>query len=159
MTCDTPPSACFEPQGTCVEGSCEYDPLPDGSPCDDGNPCTEQDRCESGTCTGTSITCDPPPDCHGPGTCNPDTGSCDYPPLADGTPCRDGRCREGRCVPTGPGPDAGGEADAQHSQEPAGVQGGCGCRGPATPAPPLWSLLLLGLLPWLGAFRSRMPRR
>lgn len=61
VTCTAPPSACFEQTGTCLDGACSYRPRADGVSCDDGNACTTDDRCSSGACRGTAITCDVAP--------------------------------------------------------------------------------------------------
>ena len=38
-------------------GTCRAIPLA-GEACDDGDPCTKADRCEAGTCEGTTYACD-----------------------------------------------------------------------------------------------------
>ncbi len=86
MVCDAPPNhQCYEPQGTCVAGACEYEPLADGTPCDDDNPCTEGDACNAAhDCAGVTRTCPPvAPVCEGTVSvmvldpaCDPADGEC-----------------------------------------------------------------------------------
>ena len=63
VVCNTPPSpqVCYQPSGVCSEGSCDYD-YADETSCDDGDACTENDRCETGICAGTEVTCSDVPD-------------------------------------------------------------------------------------------------
>lgn len=104
ITCDSPPepATCYQPTGTCSEGSCSYTP-DDGASCDDGDPCTEGDSCDGGSCTGTPVTCDTPPsdECVDAdtlrtyelfGSCS--EGSCTYPSSDIGCSfgCEDGVC-------------------------------------------------------------------
>lgn len=60
ITCNTPPSACFKPAGTCAAGQCHY-AYDDGATCDDGDPCTENDQCNTGLCKGKPKACLQPP--------------------------------------------------------------------------------------------------
>ncbi len=56
--CDTPPSSCHQPAGTCQNGTCVYALRPAGSACNDGNACTTGDTCNSsGVCAGTAGGC------------------------------------------------------------------------------------------------------
>ncbi|HOU53886.1 MAG TPA: lamin tail domain-containing protein [Myxococcota bacterium] len=93
VVCDTPPSSqCYRATGTCIAGTCQYDPLPATDPCDDQDPCTDQDRCDgAGSCAGTPRVCDTPPNsqCFDPaGTCS--EGICLYTRHDTGSPCDDG---------------------------------------------------------------------
>jgi len=91
VVCNTPPSSCHEPVGTCSGGTCSYALKAAGSACDDGDACTSGDACDAGgDCVGTAIICDRPPGpCHDPqGQCS--EGTCVYSALAAGTPCDDG---------------------------------------------------------------------
>ncbi len=93
VTCNTPPTDCYRPQGTCWRGICTYEVLPPGSPCDDCHQCDG-----AGTCAGTQnvccgVVCDDPP-----GPCFEDIGYCSdgvciYIPRAQFTHC--GTCH--RC--------------------------------------------------------------
>lgn len=94
--CDEPPSPCFASPGTCDEATstCEYTPLPMGTPCEDDEPCTRDAECDaSGSCVPMeTILCDEPPtQCHmDPGTCDEMDGTCIYELAPAGTPCEDG---------------------------------------------------------------------
>jgi hypothetical protein len=57
--CDSPPSpaVCYQPTGTCADGSCSYE-YADGASCDDGNGCTTNDRCMAGACAGEASCAD-----------------------------------------------------------------------------------------------------
>ena len=63
VVCNQPPepSTCYQPLGSCEEGSCSYDYV-QGASCDDGDSCTDNDICSSGNCSGTPIECDVPPE-------------------------------------------------------------------------------------------------
>lgn len=53
--------SCFEEQGVCVQGSCEFAPKVAGSPCDDADTCTEGDVCNGmGGCVGQGRDCSAP---------------------------------------------------------------------------------------------------
>jgi hypothetical protein len=91
ITCNAPPSQCYQATGACSSGTCTYVPKLQGTACNDGNTCTTNDVCDgNGTCGGTAIVCNTPPgDCYGSsGTCS--NGTCSYPPLPAGTFCEDG---------------------------------------------------------------------
>jgi hypothetical protein len=91
ISCDRPPSQCYQPTGTCTNGVCSYVPKPSGASCDDGNACTNGDTCNgSGSCNGTPVICTSPPgQCYAPtGTCS--VGVCTYPPKDSGASCDDG---------------------------------------------------------------------
>ncbi len=105
IVCDTPPSPCFAPEGTCADRVCSYS-YADGASCDDGDPCTTGDVCASGVCAGTTLVCDTPPSsCFFPaGTCA--HGACVYA-EANGASCNDGNacttgdiCAGGVCAGT-----------------------------------------------------------
>ena len=59
LTCNAPPSSCYQEVGTCIEGACEYQPS--AGSCNDANACTLSDSCQNGTCQGIPITCHAPP--------------------------------------------------------------------------------------------------
>jgi N-acetylneuraminic acid mutarotase len=103
VTCDDPPSICFEANGTCDGGSCSY-AFDDDADCSDGDDCTTGDSCGSGVCAGSAMVCDDPgpPTCFdestlrtfsSSGTCQ--AGECEYP-FVDET-CPDA-CEAGACV-------------------------------------------------------------
>ena len=110
VTCDSPPSVCYQSTGTCGGGgTCSYDPH-DGVSCDDGDPCTSGDTCASGACSGTAVSCDSPPSptCTdastlrtymSSGTCGSD-GTCSYPHTDTTCPsgCSGGAC-SASCTP------------------------------------------------------------
>ncbi|MDO8630862.1 MAG: hypothetical protein Q7R41_10245, partial [Phycisphaerales bacterium] len=98
--------------GLKVDGAIEpcAPPVIDGTPCDGGNVCTIGETCQGGVCTGGA-----PPDCSAAGdqctvaSCDPNgtDGNCSIlTPVADGTPCDDGRactddaCGAGTCTST-----------------------------------------------------------
>jgi len=85
-------------------GECLHRLLPDGTACSDHNPCTENDKCVSGKCTGTIVSCDDNNSCTSD-TCDPVTGQCVHTALPDGTGCSDNdpctridTCQQGQCV-------------------------------------------------------------
>jgi cysteine-rich repeat protein len=57
VVCTDPPGDCFQPVCDPATGSCEDEPLVDGTPCDDGAFCTADDRCSAGVCQGGGDTC------------------------------------------------------------------------------------------------------
>jgi len=102
VVCTSPPNGCYLSAGSCFEGVCYYDYL-NGVTCNDGDPCTENDRCLSGSCAGTPMMCNTPPDnrCVDSsilrafsrnGSCF--AGTCDYPyqEVACAFGCDDGYC-------------------------------------------------------------------
>ncbi|MCP3105027.1 hypothetical protein LZ198_39790 [Myxococcus sp. K15C18031901] len=102
--CNTPPSACHDPNGYCYNAACQYNLKPAGSACDDGNTCTTNDTCgSSGTCQGTALLCDSPPGvCYqGTGSCS--NGKCTYLRRPAGSSCDDGdSCTSGdACTASG----------------------------------------------------------
>ena len=140
--CDEPPSDCFDPRGSCVEGACVYTPLAEGSVCSDGDPCTEGDVC------GAAGECLSGPECPNADPCldvvcqpsgcvestRPDGSSCG--PLAAN------RCCSGACVDVSSDPAhcggcgygcAGGEScesvavTNQCSSNPPDTTGRCTC--------------------------------
>ena len=79
--------------GTCdpATGACSNPAKPDGTACTDGEACTTSDSCQAGVCTGTTVVCAAPDECHTAGTCDPATGACSDPTnMPNGTPCDDG---------------------------------------------------------------------
>jgi hypothetical protein len=91
VSCNTPPTQCHQPTGTCSGGTCSYSLKPAGSSCNDGNACTTGDVCNSaGTCAGSAVACNTPPtQCHqSAGTCS--GGTCSYPLKPAGSACNDG---------------------------------------------------------------------
>jgi hypothetical protein len=94
--CTAPPSACFEPSGSCdpTSGTCVHSPRPAGTPCGgDDDPCFGAGTCDGeGSCDGEPVVCDAPTGAcfQTEGTCNPATGTCTYAPLTEGSPCDDG---------------------------------------------------------------------
>jgi len=78
----------------CPNRVCEYEYLPDGTPCDDSDPETTSSECEAGFCVCK-------PDCEGK-DCGPDGCGGDCGPCPDGTACQGGSCVEssgGPCTP------------------------------------------------------------
>jgi hypothetical protein len=83
VTCNTPPSVCYNAGGTCSAGSCSYPP--NTASCDDGDACTDGDKCSGGVCSGV------------PKLCNtPDADSCRDASTAV-VHDRLGRCAAGAC--------------------------------------------------------------
>jgi len=58
VTCNTPPSVCYNAGGTCSAGSCSYPP--NTASCDDGDACTDGDKCSGGVCSGVPKLCNTP---------------------------------------------------------------------------------------------------
>jgi len=56
LTCNTPPSICYKPAGTCSVGQCSY-AYNDAATCNDGDPCTDNDQCNTGVCKGKPKAC------------------------------------------------------------------------------------------------------
>jgi len=92
--------------GTCdgETGECSNPAKTEGATCDDGNKCTTGDTCQSGTCGGTTVTCQAQDQCHNVGTCNATTGVCSNPNKANGATCSDDNacttgdtCQAGSC--------------------------------------------------------------
>src|SRR5439155_25076761 len=80
-------------------------PKPNGTACDDGNACSFNDRCQSGSCGGTPLTCTS--DACNTRTCN-GSSSCAVTALS-GNACNDGNgwtqndtCQNGTCVGSNP---------------------------------------------------------
>ncbi len=91
---------------TCQPGTgmCSVTPLGEGMACDQDDLCMIGGTCQGGMCSGGSVLCAPPDDCHEFGACDPATGTCSNPEKADGQPCAGGVCLGGVCVA---GPDGG----------------------------------------------------
>lgn len=89
VVCNTPPTGCHKPQGTCrpqlPRGVCSYD-LDDGKACDDGDPCTVGDACGNAVCKGAPMVCKSPP---APKCLDPDNSEVHDP---------NGQCVAGACV-------------------------------------------------------------
>jgi hypothetical protein len=98
--------------GVCdpTSGACSNPAKTNGAACNDGNACTKTDACQSGVCTGGSVTaCTAQDQCHSAGTCDPSTGVCSNPNKANGATCNDGTlctqtdtCQSGKCVGQSP---------------------------------------------------------
>jgi hypothetical protein len=93
VVCNTPPGACFQSTGACLNGQCRYAPEPNTTVCSDGNACTTPDRCAGdGGCGSTPVVCPSPPanGCFAQGVCQPALdGGCAYAVLAAAS-CNDG---------------------------------------------------------------------
>jgi len=100
--CNTPPDDCHSTVGSCQNGQCVYD-FVEGASCDDGNPCTVQDTCHAGSCAGSPMVCDTPPNavCNGSQLATYDAsgvcqgGRCVYTPQS--VSCGTGGCSNGAC--------------------------------------------------------------
>ena len=125
--------ACSTATGATTEGVCAI--VPDLGPtgtqraCNDGDLCTAQDHCVAGTCTGSTVFCDPPGVCQEYGRCDPATGECTLPPKTDGTPCPTGVCTGGVCVAGADAGDAG--TEPSDAMSPSAGSGGAGSDGSA----------------------------
>lgn len=101
-TCNSPPTC--KTGGSCnpANGQCTYTDA-SGTTCNDNNACTTNDKCSSGTCGGTAITCNSPAPCQKATTCS-GAGQCNYPNANDGVtdascPANQGKlCFQGACV-------------------------------------------------------------
>ncbi len=95
-------------QVACNGNTCGFAAANENGPCDDGDICTTGDHCVAGSCVGTPVVCNTPPDaqCNLPeGDCNAN-GGCDYTPVQNNTSC--GRCQvctAGECGYAGSGTD------------------------------------------------------
>ena len=89
VVCDNPPNLeCYEAQGVCVDGECQYIMFAEGTLCDDGDLCTISDQCDAqGDCKGQPVECPlPGPECVDDSksrlfissACDPVTGDCVY---------------------------------------------------------------------------------
>ena len=73
--------------------------------CGDALSCSGARACRDGACAATTLVCDAPPSCHGPGTCVEGSG-CVYPidpsgACSDGDPCTTDHCAlDGGCAST-----------------------------------------------------------
>jgi hypothetical protein len=78
--CSISDQLCFQPQGVCVDGVCEFAPKSAGAPCDDGDSCTVDEVCDGlGECVGEEVQCSAP--------------------NASGGSCADGVCSSLVCDP------------------------------------------------------------
>lgn len=93
----------------CVNGRCEFEVLPEGSPCDDGSACTTSDACVEGVCQGDSVCdCEVTADCASKEDGNLCTGTlyckankCTLNPASVVTCLETGEaCRVNQCDPT-----------------------------------------------------------
>lgn len=105
MACNTPPNNCYLANGTCEDGACHF-PVNNNGQCDDMQACTTLDHCSEGTCVGTPVACNTPPEAvcldannrrvFAPqGACNPTNGACEY--TTTDQFCEFG-CTPGGCV-------------------------------------------------------------
>lgn len=106
--CNTPPSECYQREGTCWNGECQYEPA-DGQTCEDGDLCTVNDVCQGGVCrAGQTKECNfvPADEClsatqlksyERSGRC--EMGDCAYPSTLVDCPlgCENGRCKGDPC--------------------------------------------------------------
>jgi hypothetical protein len=108
VTCNAPPSSCYQATGTCSDGSCSYG-YHDGVACDDNNACTSNDQCNTGQCKGVPKSCGAPPanscvnattlKAYAPlGTCAPADGTCSYSYSFENCPAG---CSGDACNPLG----------------------------------------------------------
>ncbi len=74
-------------------GNCQYDPLPDGSPCSDDDPCTSE-SCQGGHCVTSASGCDDNNPCTSD-SCG--EAGCNHENLPNGTECSYGFCGFGYC--------------------------------------------------------------
>jgi MYXO-CTERM domain-containing protein len=106
VSCNTAPNDCYQPAGTCTNGSCVYQPRAATTPCSDANACTTGDTCDgSGKCVaGAAVPIDDSNVCTFD-KCESTTGSVSHTPVTDGTNCDDGdhcngtaTCQSGTCA-------------------------------------------------------------
>ena len=68
--------------------------------CDDGKSCTTNDHCIEGKCQGALVDCSAVGNECAKGICNENARpACIAQALTDGTPCSQGKCQQGQCVP------------------------------------------------------------
>jgi len=120
VACTTPPSACHDSPGTYTNGVCTYPFKGAGTLCDDANACTTADMCNGlGTCGGTEVVCNSPPNsCYSAaGVCG--SGTCSYTPEPAGFGCTsdNNACTQDVCD---------GAGACSHPLEPAGTSCGSG---------------------------------
>ena len=118
VVCNTPPTQCHAPTGTCTAGTCAYALAP-GQGCEDGNACTSNDMCDAaGQCVGAAVACasPPAPTCadadtsvvfDAQGVCLPGSGDCQYTQQTVSCPGMCGAATAGLC----PNPCAGRTCD------------------------------------------------
>ncbi len=146
--------------GVCdpMTGVCDQPIKADGDPCDDANGCTESDTCTAGVCSpGSPKVCPDMGECQVSNGCDSMIGECVYNFKADGTPCGEGQCQAGACIPISASSSSSSGSSSGSSSSGAGggaagdpgVEGGCGCGVADTSGRSAWSavalLLLLGL--------------
>jgi len=88
-------------------GACDFQQLPENSPCDDHNGCTHPDICNGGHCVSGELTVCAETQCRLAPSCNPATGLCPAggEPKANTTRCSDfdectvgDQCNDGVCI-------------------------------------------------------------
>jgi hypothetical protein len=136
-------------------GVCSNPAKANGTACDDGNACTQTDTCMSGVCTGSGVVqCTAQDECHDVGVCDPVTG-CSNPEKPYGTPCTNGTCQSGVCVPEGTdgGVDGGADAGQDGGQDAGADEGedkpgetGCGCQSGTVPTGFELVMLMSGII-------------
>lgn len=105
-------AVCYEvgdisPNNPCLSCSADdnfnWSALDDDTECNDGNMCTNNNTCQSGVCSGDTVTCDDSNGC-AENVCDPDEG-CVLHPINEGNPCElsdmcvaDGVCFAGECA-------------------------------------------------------------
>lgn len=98
---DAPPCQRFRCEPS--TGTCEQEPVDDGTSCSDPESCSRGDRCSAGVCEpGELLDCDEPAPCVAR-TCDPETDRCTEQPTDEGAPCSTpcvaaGECASGACV-------------------------------------------------------------
>jgi hypothetical protein len=134
VSCNSPPSDCYQSSGTCSGGGCNYAPKAWGAGCSNGDACTVGEYCNgSGACIGGSAaSCNSPPsDCYeDSGTCS--GSGCNYAPKPWGASCSNGNaCTVGEFC-NGGGACIGGSAASCNSPpndcyQDTGTCSGGGC--------------------------------
>ena len=88
---------------SCIGGSCQSKPAPNGGTCDDGNACTMEDACDNGLCTGKGKGCDDGNACTDD-ACDPKVGctqTANSAPCDDANACSDNDgCKDKVCKGT-----------------------------------------------------------
>jgi hypothetical protein len=119
--CDGQCMACTQARGAVADGVCT---LLSDVPCDLGNACSQNDTCSAGICLSGSFD----PMCPPPGECKFGLPECDFQlgcptfPQPDGTPCANGTCLSGTCVPASTG-DGGAGGAGGHDDDDDDDQG------------------------------------
>jgi cysteine-rich repeat protein len=114
--------------GDCCNSGCLSDA--NGTRCDDADACTRSDACQGGVCVGSNpVSCSASDACHAPGSCSKASGLCSNPERPDDTPCPNGTCQSGLCVPDGGGGTAGVGGGGRGGGAGAGASSGTGQGG------------------------------